>query len=284
MATGDDPTGLDWSDREIDLIVADYFDMLRMERAGQPYVKAERNRSLQELTHRSRGSIEFKHQNISAVLLKLGMDWISGYKPMANFQKSLISGIEHYLVHRTDVLLPPAPAPIRGVAEDEVLFFEAPPKVTVTSPEPESLTRLVRKFDPAARDAQNRALGKRGEERAFFSERSRLKAEGRTDLASKVRWISEEEGDGAGYDILSFDAKGMERLLEVKTTVGSDTTPFFLSENERLLSTERPAEFRLLRLYDFNRKPRAFELLPPLEHAVILEPTIYRASFSDKHG
>src|SRR5262245_57265909 len=92
-----DPTGSDWTENEIDLIVADYFEMLRMERAGTPYVKAERNRGLQELTRRSRGSIEFKHQNISAVLLRLGMDWIPGYKPMANYQAALIAGIERYL-------------------------------------------------------------------------------------------------------------------------------------------------------------------------------------------
>ena len=86
-----DPTGSDWSDREIDLIVTDYFDMLQLERLGQPYVKAERNRALQELMGRSRGSIEFKHQNISAVLyFKLGLDWITGYKPMANYQKALL--------------------------------------------------------------------------------------------------------------------------------------------------------------------------------------------------
>jgi Protein NO VEIN, C-terminal len=279
MATGDDPTGLDWSDREIDLIVADYFDMLRMERAGEPYVKAERNRALQELTHRSRGSIEFKHQNISAILLKLGMDWIAGYKPAVNYQKALINGIERYLDNRNEILVPPSPEIIPGIAEDHSLFLEPPPHLTETQSEPEPLKRLVRKFDPAARDSQNRKLGKLGEERAFFSERTRLKVEGRADLAGKVRWISEEEGDGAGYDILSFDAKGAERLLEVKTTVGSDTTPFFLTENERLLSTERPNEFRLLRLYDFNRKPRAFELVPPLEHSVILRPAIYRAGF-----
>jgi hypothetical protein len=284
MPASDDPTGSDWSDPEIDLIVADYFDMLRMERAGEPYVKAERNRAIQNLTHRSRGSIEFKHQNISAVLLKLGMDWISGYKPMANYQKALINGIDRYIVRQKDILVPPPLAIIPGVSENDALFFEAPPNLAVTPPDPEPLTRLVRKFDPAARDAQNRALGKRGEERAFFSERTRLKAEGRADLATKVRWVSEEEGDGAGYDILSFDVRGKERLLEVKTTVGADTTPFFLTENERLLSAERPDEFRLVRLYDFNRKPRAFELVPPLEHAVILRPTIYRASFSDKQS
>jgi hypothetical protein len=30
----------DWTDREIDLIVADYFEMLRLEIARQEYVKA----------------------------------------------------------------------------------------------------------------------------------------------------------------------------------------------------------------------------------------------------
>jgi hypothetical protein len=275
------PTGSDWSEREIDLIVADYFDMLRMERVGEPYVKAERNQALQELTHRSRGSIEFRHQNISAVLLKLGMDWIPGYKPMANYQNALIGGIERYRDRRIEVLVPPPAGIISGVAEEGALFLEPPPTIAPISADPAPLARLVRKFDPAARDAANRSLGKRGEERVFLFERVRLKTEGRDDLASKVRWVSEEDGDGAGYDIRSFDKSGTERLLEVKTTMGSDTTPFFLTENERMLSTERPEEFRLFRLYDFNHKPRAFQLVPPLDHAVILRPAIYKASFGN---
>ena len=253
--------------------------MLRMERTGQPYIKAERNRALQDLTHRSRGSIEFKHQNISAVLHELGLDWIPGYKPLPNYQTALIAGIGRYLDRRHDVFVVPEPTKIQGVAEEPPLFIERPPIVDTTPNDSAALTRLIRKFDPAARDAQNRALGKRGEERVFRSEQVRLKTEARTDLARKVRWISEEEGDGAGYDIHSFDATGKERLLEIKTTVGSQTTPFFLTENERLLSTERPKEFRLVRLYDFNRSSRAFELEPPLDHAVVLHPTIYRASF-----
>jgi hypothetical protein len=274
-----DPTGTDWSEKEIDLIVADYFDMLRMERRGAHYNKAERNRTLQEIILRSRGSIEFKHQNISAVLHELGMDWIPGYKPRANYQTSLIAGIERYLDHRHDVLVAPAPIEIQGAAEPSPLFFETPPTVDRTPNDSAALIRLIRKFDPAARDAQNRALGKRGEERVFLSEQTRLTTEARADLARKVRWVSEEDGDGAGYDILSFDATGKERLLEVKTTVGSQTTPFFLTENERLLSTERPKDFRLVRLYEFNRGAKAFELEPPLDHAVVLRPTTYRASF-----
>jgi hypothetical protein len=138
---------------------------------------------------------------------------------------------------------------------------------------------LVRKFDPAARDARNRDLGRRGEERVVFSERARLSELGRDDLARKVRWVSEEDGDGAGFDILSFDGRGRERLLEVKTTTGHQTTPFFLTENERLLSIERPEAFRLVRLYDFVRTPKAFELVPPLEDSVMLRPVNYRAEF-----
>ena len=42
--------GSDWTEGEVDLIVADYFDMLAMELRGAPFVKARRNAALQELT------------------------------------------------------------------------------------------------------------------------------------------------------------------------------------------------------------------------------------------
>lgn len=275
-----DPTGTDWTNKEIDLIIADYFEMLKMELSGTPYVKAHRNTALQELIGRTKGSIEFKHQNISAVLIKLGMPWISGYKPMANFQNTLINGIERYLSQYEEASIVPITENAAGFSEDSSLIFESPPaRVTEKSSEPDILKRLVRKFDPAQRDARNRALGKRGEELIFFSEQVRLRNVGNENLASRVRWVSEEDGDGAGYDILSFSNTGEERLLEVKTTTGHQRTPFFISENERLLSVERPAEFRLVRLYDFVKEPRAFKLIPPIDKYVELSPTNYRASF-----
>lgn len=99
-----DPTGTPWSDREIDLIVADYFDMLKLELSRQTYVKSHRNAALQELIGRSHGSIEYKHQNISAVLQQLGRPWITGYKPAANFQNALIDGIERFFESAEDVV------------------------------------------------------------------------------------------------------------------------------------------------------------------------------------
>ncbi|CDX40019.1 conserved hypothetical protein [Mesorhizobium sp. ORS 3359] len=265
---------------EIDLIVADYFAMLKMELQGEPIKKARRNAALQDLTGRSKGSIEFKHQNISAVLLQLGLPWIVGYRPMANFQKALVEGVERFLDSQPmfiegDLLTIPS-----QLAESGTIFLEPAPQPSARQPHaPAFVQRLVRKFDPAARDARNRMLGRLGEERTFFSEQAVLRANGRDDLARKVRWVSMDDGDGAGYDIRSFDPAGAERLIEVKTTTGHKTTPFYLSENERALSEERPDAFRLVRLYDFAHELRGFELLPPLSNSVVLRPVNWSASF-----
>ncbi len=86
-----------WTDEENDLIVADYFAMLADDIARHPYNKAEHNRDLQTRIERNRSSIEFKHQNISAVLNGLGEDWIPGYKPAFNFQMVLVDAVARWL-------------------------------------------------------------------------------------------------------------------------------------------------------------------------------------------
>ncbi|MCZ0733959.1 hypothetical protein [Phreatobacter sp. AB_2022a] len=54
--------------------MADYFAMLGDDSARRPYSKAEHNHLLQAAIDRPRGSIEYKHQNISAALKGLGED------------------------------------------------------------------------------------------------------------------------------------------------------------------------------------------------------------------
>lgn len=79
-----------WSDAENDVVIDAYFQMLTWERLGREYVKAEVVRSVEkQLPRRSYGSIEFKFQNISAVLNDAGYDYIDGYKPLANYQDAL---------------------------------------------------------------------------------------------------------------------------------------------------------------------------------------------------
>ena len=269
-----------WSDNEIDTIVAMYFEMLAMEHQGRHYVKLHKNVELQERLGRSHRSIEFKHRNISAVLQSLALHWIPGYRPGSHYQKALFTGVERYLdAHPEALAEPQATVHSGGRDGQEYLEPEQAPDRIPAGLEACDVPRLIRKFDPAARDARNRELGKLGEERILRSERAYLTNAGREDLARKVKWVSEAEGDGAGYDILSFNACGKERLLEVKTTAGGRFTPFYLTENERMLSKERPREFRLMRLYDFARQPRVFRLRSPLEESVVLKPTNYRASF-----
>lgn len=99
------------------------------------------------------------------------------------------------------------------------------------------------------------------------------------DLANKIRWIADEDGDGAGYGVLSFDPAGSERLLEVKTTNGSARTPFFLSRNECAVADEHPDRWRLYRVHLFATGPRVFTLAPPLQAALKLTAETWRATF-----
>ncbi len=79
-----------WSLTEVELGVADYFAMLADELARRPYSKtAHRERLRPLLAGRSDGSIEFKHANISAVLINYGQPYIDGYKPRFNYQSLL---------------------------------------------------------------------------------------------------------------------------------------------------------------------------------------------------
>lgn len=64
-----------------------------------------------------------------------------------------------------------------------------------------AVRRLVGKFDPVERDARNRDLGKAGERFVVAFERDRLRRAGQEDLADGVRWVSDLDGNGYGYDV-----------------------------------------------------------------------------------
>jgi len=111
------------------------------------------------------------------------------------------------------------------------------------------------------------------EERSLF-------AAGRRDLVRDLRWVSDLDGDGAGYDIRSFDPKtGAQKLIEVKTTCGNALTPFFMSRNEKSFAETTPEEFNLYRVFDFATAPKIFKLRSPLGGAVNFETEAWRATF-----
>lgn len=78
----------DWSDEELTSAISAYIEMHRLETAGKPFTKAEFNRNLRKsgaaLEYRTKSSIEYRMQNISAVLQKAELPIVKGYMPRRN--------------------------------------------------------------------------------------------------------------------------------------------------------------------------------------------------------
>ena len=263
--------GTDWSRYEVEAAVADYLDMLAKELRGEPFNKAELNRRLQRLlTGRTKGSIERKHQNISAVLHEFGYPSVDGYKPLRNFQRSLLPKIvEERLSASTDLqrlieVVVNAPADRTPTPKDLLSICVPAPKadpddrVPRLKESPNRIGRASRNYLEI--EACNRSLGRAGEELVVRFEHERLWAAGRRQLAERIDHVAVSQGDGLGYDILSFETDGRERLIEVKTTRFGPLTPFFVSRNEVNFSGEERDVFYLYRLFKFSEQPRLFQL------------------------
>ena len=277
----DDP--IDWTHHEVEVIVEDYFTMLAKELRGASYNKAEHNRNVRLLLpNRSRGSVEFKHQNISAVLLEMGLPYVSGYKPRSNYQNLLVEAVEtkvgqnERLIERVSELVE-----ARVVPDDSIV----PSKVD--RPDMSESSKSDRATTPRVRvghrnyleiESRNRSIGLAGEEMIFRFERMRLWNSGKRKLSERVEHVSLSRGDGLGYDIASFETNGRERLIEVKTTRFGPMTPFFASRNELSVSERRPKEYNLYRVFSLTKQPRFFVLEGALSATCKLEPANYSAS------
>jgi hypothetical protein len=269
--------GTDWTAGEVAVLLGSYFLMLADELAGRPYSKKEQFLGVMKLIGRSKGSVEFKHQNVSAVLDEIGLPWIQGYKPRDHYQDSLAEAVGQHLIQHPDLLNLAKPGAIKIPAESNILV--APPLLN-SDPEsrPAGIRRLIGKFDPAARDERNRALGKAGEEFVVGFERRRLERAGRDDLARNVRWVSDLDGDGYGYDVQSFETDGEERLLEIKTTCGNERTPFWMSKRECDVAAEKGDTYRVRRVFHFRNQVQMFDIAPPLETRLLLTPATFMAA------
>lgn len=270
--------GADWTAGEVAVLVGSYFLMLAEERAGRDYNKSEYRRGVIAAIGRKPGSIERKLQNVSAVLDEIGIPWIQGYKPLPHYQDALVAVVEQQLLQHPELFVAARPGPLRVRDDDDILV--APPAFLNSDPEsrPAAIRRLVGKFDPAARDARNRDLGKAGEEFVVGFERRRLERAGRDDLAKNVRWVSDVDGDGYGYDVQSFETDGEQRLLEIKTTCGNERTPFWMTKRECDVAAEQGGIYRIRRVFHFRNQVKMFDIAPPLEARLLLTPATFMAA------
>lgn len=276
-----------WSREEVEAIVADYFTMLAKELRHESYNKAEHRRNLMRLLHgRSAGSVERKHQNVSAALNELGFPYISGYKPLRNYQRLLFDVVADRLAveqNLTSLVSRQVEDPAKVPVIDDILKALVPPPHPTASvlggkaKHKDSFVASARakRTDYLARESRNRSLGAAGEEFVLHFERARLHRAGKDYLADRVEQVSETRGDGLGFDVLSYETNGRDRLIEVKTTAYAIETPFYITGNELYVSRKHPDRYHLYRVFEFRASPRLFTMRGAIDAICTLQPIEY---------
>lgn len=116
-------------------------------------------------------------------------------------------------------------------------------------PPERTYSRVARKIDNWEEINKKRKLsGLKGEEIVVAIEQEFLDSIGKKDLSNKVRHVSKEDGDGLGYDILSFFENGREKFIEVKSTTNSILLPYNISRNELGFLKEHPQDAFIYRV------------------------------------
>lgn len=261
--------------------------MLELELRGETFNKAEYNRSLRQLLNgRSNGAVEFKHANISALMIELGLPYVDGYKPRGNYQASL----------REEIIQQWEARPVLAVLAARAVWAAAPERRDtlmaddIFVPAPIRLRgrgavreRPIAPITPRLgvnyleNETRNAALGLAGEEFVLRLEHQRLWNSGERRLADRVEHVARTQGDGLGYDIVSYESDGRQRLIEVKTTSFGSMTPFFASRREVAVSAERAEHYKLYRLYKFRSTPKVYVLDGSLQQTCILDPVQFLA-------
>lgn len=266
-------TGSNWTQAENALVIADYFSMLKKKITNEPSNKNEHRLALQKtLQQRSKGSIELKYQNISAVLNNNGYEHIKDYKPWGNYQSILEEMVltrlqeveENMLVSQKEVNI---------TIDNYTDYIEDPPAY---SEQKAKGHKGSGKIYFHMKEYENKKLGDAGEQFVLNLEKKRLEQLGKEEI--KVDWIA-KENDFAGYDILSCSKDGQERLIEVKTTNKSKDHPFYLSALEYQTLKDNLDKYFIYRVFDFKENPRCFIISAEQLLELTINPVNYRISF-----
>ena len=273
-----------WSIDEINAIVDDYMSMLLQDLKGEKYNKTSHREKLKpQLNNRTDGSIEFKHQNISAALIDLDYPYIDGYKPRFNYQNELFQAISK----KTEEIDFDLPNIIDNYLNKTKKSSE---DLTPTLTEVQPPTTINRKINPyekiefgrnnkknyALIENNNKNLGRRGEELVLEFEKQRV-TKLKLDV-SKVQWISEVKGDDEGYDILSLNDDGSARYIEVKTTTQGIDFHFFISGREVEFSRRNKDNYFIYRVFNLNKSPNFYTQKGYVIDSFELFPTEFKAS------
>lgn len=154
---------------------------------------------------------------------------------------------------------------------------------SATSNIDEQLT--IYKPDYIALQKKRTRIGELGENLVFENEKNYLISMGYPKLAEKVNKLS-DVNDRIGYDILSYDIDGSEKLIEVKTTTGGKGLAFPISANEVKVSKDNPHNYYVYRVFNYDESLNTgyyFIVRGDIEKNFNLNPTEFRATYGNQH-
>lgn len=169
-----------------------------------------------------------------------------------------------------------APSPGALVFEN---MLEDMPKMEPISQEPETIYRSPVKVNYLALEQANQGVGRTGESIALQYERWRLIQAGKESLADKIEWVSQTQGDGLGFDILSRNTNGTDRYIEVKSTKLTKEAPFYFSALEYDFSKRQSSSFYLYRVFNLRAEPKLFIANGAYDEFCNMRPVQFKGSF-----
>lgn len=125
---------------------------------------------------------------------------------------------------------------------------------------PVSTKKASKKVDYSVQSKKFKRIGNRGEQIVVMAERQILIKSGKPDLAEKVDQISKRD-DSIGYDIKSYDNSGVEKYIEVKSTLKPvGFCNIFISSNELQISKNKDNYYFYI-VYDVgSKKPKIWKI------------------------
>jgi len=163
------------------------------------------------------------------------------------------------------------PSPNRGLVLPVNITVDAGEYVAINI-EPSLQGAFINHIQNAER---NKRIGDLGELFVLEWEEKRLRSVGVTNL--RVEHDSKNIGDGLGYDISSYSDDRLVRYIEVKTTTGDITQPFFITASELKKSQDDARRFYLYRVFNYKPETKTGEvkLIQGDLSAYCISPSVY---------
>lgn len=145
----------------------------------------------------------------------------------------------------------------KNISPKGLELVESLPIIKKTKKETQKKQFKSRKVNWSQVQDSNKKTGEIGEELVMQWEKKKLEnSKHYKHLANNIVHESKVNGDGAGYDIKSYDADtGQEMYLEVKTTTQSFNTALYMTKNERDFMENNKDKFFVYRLFNLVYDP-----------------------------